>query len=54
MMSLSQFLLNRDAFGHQVSFNARHGNGKEQTSRVGGALTILVYGFIMAYMVIKA
>ena len=54
MIALSQFLQNRDAFGHKVSLNTRHGNGSEQTSRVGGVLTLLCYGFILAYMVIKA
>lgn len=37
-----------------MSLNARHGNGDKQTSKVGGALTMLVYGFMIVYVALKA
>ena len=50
---LSTFLKNRDAFGHQVAFTIKGGNGSEQTSKLGGFITLLIYTFIATYVGIK-
>ena len=49
---ITNFLRNRDAFGHQVNLRVKSGNGVEQTSNIGGTVTILIYTFIFVYMMI--
>ena len=50
---LSTFIKNRDAFGHQVTFSIKGGNGNEQTSKIGGVITLIIYTFIATYVVLK-
>ena len=50
---ISQFLLNRDAFGYQVNLKVRGGNGQEQTSKVGGLVSLMVYMFMGVFFYIK-
>ena len=40
-------------FGHQITFTIKGGNGSEQTSKVGGIVTLLIYAFVATYVGIK-
>ena len=42
-----------DAFGYQVSFTMKSGNGSQQTSIFGGIVTLLIYSFMAIYVYIK-
>ena len=42
-----------DAFGYQVSFTMKSGNGSKQTSIFGGIVTLLIYCFLASYVYIK-
>lgn len=46
-------LYNVDAFGQPIQFTIKGGNGVEQTSKLGGIVTILIYCFTLVYMGIK-
>ena len=47
---ISDFLKNRDVFGYKINFTIREGSYKnEQTSRVGGAVSLLIYIFLINY-----
>ena len=50
---ISTFLKNRDIFGHQVQLTVKHGNGTEQTSKLGGCLSLALYVFCLIYFSIK-
>ena len=53
-MKMLTFVKNRDAFGHEVKLTLKDCSGREQTSVCGGIFTLLIYGFISAYFIIKS
>ena len=50
---LKSILQGTDVFGHQIKFTINGGNGSEQTSKIGGITTLLIYGLILTYVGIK-
>ena len=51
---IASLLKNKDTFGHQVKLRVRNGKGSEQTSVCGGIFTFLIYGFVLAFFVMKS
>lgn len=50
---LASILKGRDVFGHHVKFTINGGNGTEQTSKLGGAVSLIIYAFIATYVGLK-
>ena len=51
MKMLTTFIKNRDVFCHQIVFGTKH--GKEQTSILGGIVSLLIYILATVYVIIK-
>lgn len=49
---LSIFIKNRDTFGHPVGLTIK--NSREQTSRIGGVITMMIYIFCIVNISIKS
>ena len=50
---IANFLKNRDAFGHHISFTVKDGDGNAQTSKFSGFISVILYLFIFTYTIIK-
>ena len=50
---ISTFLKSQDIFGHQVKLTLKHSNGTEQTSKLGGFVSLVLYAFCLIYFSIK-